>query len=261
MIDIGVNLLHDQFDHDRHEVLARAWAAGVEHLIVTGTDLATSEAAAAFAAAFAAAHGGLSATAGIHPHHAAAAPADWRERLAAVARRPEVVAVGETGLDFHRNFSPAAEQERLFRGQLALAAELDLPVFVHDRDAGPAVAACLRDEARIASGVVVHCFTGTAEDLERYLALGCHIGITGWVCDRRRGGPLRDLVPQIPLERLMIETDAPYLKPHNAPDRGRRNEPALLRWVVRQLAELYGIAEGELEAVTSANARRFFRLA
>jgi TatD DNase family protein len=117
---------------------------------------------------------------------------------------------------------------------------------------------------------VVHCFTGTAADLRRYLDLGCHIGITGWVCDRRRGGPLRELVPQIPLARLMVETDAPFLRPHNAPGhapddtsgrgRGRRNEPALLPWVVRQLAELYAMDEQALATITAANARSFFRL-
>ncbi len=109
-------------------------------------------------------------------------------------------------------------------------------------------------------GVVVHCFTGTRQALERYLELGCHIGITGWVCDRRRGGPLRELIPNLPLDRLMIETDAPYLKPHNAPGRGRRNEPALLPWVAAQLAELYDTEVQTIGARTAATARAFFRL-
>lgn len=274
MIDIGVNLLHAQFDHDRPAVLTRAFAAGLRHMIVTGTDLATSRAAADYVTSTAPDR--LTSTAGIHPHHAHEAPPDWQEELRRLARMPGVVAIGETGLDFNRNFSPRADQERLFRAQLAVAGELDLPVFVHDREAGETVATCLAEVGFPAAGVVVHCFTGTASHLDRYLELGCHIGITGWVCDRRRGGPLRELVPNIPRERLMIETDAPFLKPHNAPDdfaraehsaaghrpRGhdRRNEPALLPWIARRLAELYGVAEEQIIESTTANARRFFRL-
>lgn len=260
MIDIGLNLQSPQFADDRDAVVARARAAGVEHMILTGTDLATSRAAADYAAGDAT--GRCSATAGIHPHHADQALGNWPRSLRALGSRSEVVAIGETGLDFNRDFSPRPVQERVFLEQLALAAGLDLPVFVHDREAAERVAGCLGEAASIDSGVVVHCFTGTAAELARYLDLGCHIGITGWVCDRRRGAALRELVTGIPLDRLMVETDAPFLKPHNAPrdQYGRRNEPALLRFVLRQLAELYGIAEGELDRLTSGNARRFFRL-
>lgn len=260
MIDIGVNLLHGQFDDDRPEVLARARAAGVEHMLLTGTDLHSSRAAAAFAAAD---PGWLSATAGIHPHDAAAAPAGWQEQIAALAHEPQVVAIGETGLDFNRNLSPPAVQQQVFRDHLLLARQLGLPAFVHDREAGDTVAACLQEVGPLPAGVVVHCFTGSRAELLRYLDMGCHIGITGWVCDRRRGQSLRDLVPLIPLERLMIETDAPFLRPHNAPadPHGRRNEPALLGYVARQLADIYGISPKDLIAVTSANARTLFRLA
>lgn len=257
MIDIGVNLLNPQFDADRDAVLERAWQAGIEHLLITGTDLANSAAAAATAAA----DPHLSATVGIHPHAAAAAPPDWPAQLRRLAARSAVVAIGETGLDFYRNLSPPDVQEQAFRTHLALAAELDLPVFVHDRDAGTRVAACIAASGLDAGRVVVHCFTGHRDDLERYLALGCHIGITGWVCDRRRGADLRALVPDLPLERLMIETDAPYLRPHTAPGGGRRNEPALLVWVARQLAELYDIDPVTLQRTTAATARRFFGIA
>ncbi len=265
MFDIGVNLLHPQFDADRNAVLARAWQAGVEHLVITGTDLRGSAAAADFiAAAPAPTARRLSCTAGIHPHDAAAAPDGWLDELKALAGRPEVVAVGETGLDFNRDFSPRPVQQALFRAQLQLAADLDLPVFVHDRDAGATVAKCLDACASPAAGVVVHCFTGNRPTLHRYLEMGCYIGITGWLCDRRRGEDLRGLVPEIPLDRLLVETDAPFLKPQNAaksgPGRSGRNEPALLVWVIRQLATCLGVAEEELAAVTTANARRFFRL-
>lgn len=258
MIDIGANLLSEQFAEDREAVLARAWQAGVRHVIVTGTDLDGSRAAAGYAAAHG--DGRLSATAGIHPHHAGQVPGGWQSVVRALAALPQVVAIGETGLDFNRNFSTPEAQRRVFRDHLALAAELEMPLFVHDREAGVSVAECLREVLGDARQVVVHCFTGSREDLDRYLALGCHIGITGWVCDRRRGEELRSLVPHIPLQRLMIETDAPYLKPHNAPQRGRRNEPALLPWVARQLAELYRIDEDELVEITSRNARAFFAL-
>lgn len=259
MIDIGVNLLHDQFAADRDAVVARAWQAGVQHMIITGTDMASSRAAAAYAAG--APGGRFSATSGIHPHAANQAEPGWRRALTALAGQPDVVAVGETGLDFNRNFSPPDVQEQVFREHLEVAGELKLPVFVHDREASDRSARCLEEAADMNCGVVVHCFTGTRQALERYLELGCHIGITGWVCDRRRGGQLRELIPHIPLDRLMIETDAPYLKPHNAPGRGRRNEPALLPWVAVQLAELYGMDEQTLKRRTAANARAFFRLA
>jgi len=260
VIDIGVNLLHPQFDPDRDAVLDRAWRAGVEHIVVTGTDLAAS----ADAAAFAARHGAsrLSATAGIHPHDARQAPQDWLERLEALCRGEAVVAVGETGLDFNRNFSPPEDQLALFEGQTRLAARLGLPLFVHDREASDAVAGVLAAEADFSAGVVVHCFTGDREALRRYLALGCWIGVTGWVCDPRRGRDLRALAPEIPLERLLVETDAPFLRPGNAPrdDHGRRNEPALLPWVIETLAACRGEAPEALAAATADNARRFFRL-
>lgn len=259
MIDIGVNLGNRQFDDDRDAVLARAWDAGLEHIILTGTDIAASRWAADYADADGARR--LFATAGIHPHHAGEAPDGWRETIAALAGRSRVVAIGETGLDFHRNFSPRAAQEAVFREQLGLAAELAMPVFVHDRDAGETVAGCLRESAVPPARVVVHCFTGTADDLDRYLEMGCFIGVTGWVCDRRRGDGLRALVSRIPLDRLLVETDAPFLRPHNAPDHGtRRNEPALLIWVVRQLASLHGIDEHLLARRTADNAARFFAL-
>ncbi|MFU8816419.1 MAG: TatD family hydrolase [Pseudomonadales bacterium] len=261
MIDIGVNLLHGQFDHDRSEVLERARAAGVEHLIITGIDVDSSRAAAAFAAA-AGARPRLSSTAGVHPHEAAAAPPGWQQQIDDIARQPEVVAIGETGLDFHRNFSPPAVQEEVFRDHLLLARRLTLPVFVHDREAGATVAACLEEMGPLPAGVVVHCFTGARAELMRYLDMGCYIGITGWVCDRRRGQGLRDLVPLVPLDRLLIETDAPFLRPHNAPGdaHGRRNEPALLSFVAARLAEIYGVWAEDLQAITSTNARALFRL-
>lgn len=263
MIDIGVNLLHPQFDPDRRAVIERSRLAGVTEMIVTGTDLEMSSAAVHLCRQPGAA---LCCTAGIHPHDAGSAPSGWREDLRVLAREAPVVAIGETGLDFNRNFSPPQIQETVFRDQLTLAAELDLPIFVHERDASGAVLQALHDvlgHGGCASlGVVVHCFTGDRAALDAYLELGCHIGITGWVCDRRRGVELRALVPQIPLDRLLAETDAPFLRPHNAPadDHGRRNEPALLPWVIATLAEQLELPHTRIAEETSTNAQRLFRL-
>lgn len=266
MIDIGANLLHPQFDADREAVIGRARAAGVARMLVTATDLAMTEAAIALCRNEA----DLACTAGVHPHDAKDAPPDLNAQLRELAGDPNVRAIGETGLDYNRNFSPPDVQRHVFETQLALAAELGLPVFVHDRDSAGDVYAALARHMDGLPGVVVHCFTGTREDLQRYLALGCAIGITGWVCDRKRGGGLRELVPEIPLERLMIETDAPFLLPQNSP-RGwhkthapgassRRNEPALLAWVARGIAEASGVPVTEIISASSENARAMFAL-
>ncbi len=266
MIDIGANLLHAQFDADREDVIDRARAAGIERMLVTATDLATTEAALALCARVE----GLYCTAGVHPHDASDAPDDLADRLRTAAINPAVRAIGETGLDFNRNFSPPDVQRRVFQTQLALAAEIGLPVFVHDRDSEGAVFDALERHADRLAGMVVHCFTGTAEDLDRYLALGCSIGITGWVCDRKRGQTLRELVGRIPLDRLLIETDAPFLRPQNAPKRwhelhapgasSRRNEPALLPYVAAGIAEASGRPVADIIAASSRNAMTLFRL-
>jgi len=279
VIDIGVNLLNPQFEADREAVVRRAAEAGITDMILTGTDIAVSRAARDYCAAHGSAPPGrhstppagrpttrLFATAGIHPHEAKDAPPDWEAEIEALAATPEVVAIGETGLDFNRNFSPADLQADCFRRQIGLARELDMPVFVHDREASAAVLETFRavfgQGTQAASSTVVHCFTGTADALHAYLALGCHIGITGWVCDRRRGAELRALVGQIPLDRLLVETDAPFLRPQNAPadQHGRRNEPALLTHVIERLAECRGESAETIAAQAAANARRLFRL-
>lgn len=259
MIDIGANLAHDSFDTDRSAVLHRAWDAGLEAIIVTGAYAASNEKALYLAQAH---PGRLYATAGLHPHHAR----DWDETLAArivqLATQPEVVALGECGLDYCRDFSPREAQRRAFIAQLSLAIQADKPVFLHQRDAHEDFLAILRDYRRALNGCVVHCFTDTAEALADYLALDCDIGITGWICDERRGRHLLAAVRDIPAERLLIETDAPYLLPRNlrpAP-KERRNEPAYLPWVLRTIATARGEDADALAARTSANARRLFRL-
>lgn len=205
MIDIGLNLTSSQFDHDRAAVMQRALDAGVEAVILTGTDLPGSVEAAELAVQW---PGQAFATAGVHPHDAKHWNAESADTLRHLASQPQVVAIGECGLDFNRDFSPRAAQEHAFSAQLALAAELGMPVFMHCRDAHERFVALLRPWLPHLPAAVLHCFTGNAEELDECLALGLHIGITGWVCDERRGQDLRRLVPRIPTGRLMIETQA-----------------------------------------------------
>lgn len=261
-IDIGANLAHESFNHDFEAVLARARKAEVGTVIVTGSSAASSVRALELAKQY---PGFLYATAGLHPHHAS----EWSTDLAALfrdlARNPEVVSLGECGLDYFRDLSPREDQRRAFEAQLQLAVDLKKPLFLHQRDAHADFIAILREYRAALSGAVVHCFTDTRAALDECLALDCYIGITGWVCDERRGAPLREVVPHIPDDRLLIETDAPYLVPHNAPrDRtrvsGRRNEPALLPYVAQTLAELRGQSIQHIAAISTHNARRLFQL-
>jgi TatD DNase family protein len=264
VIDIGVNLLHAQFNADRESVLARARQAGIEQMLITATDLASSRRAIDFCAQHQ-----LYCTAGIHPHDAAAAPDDYIDQLARLAQHPQIKAIGETGLDFNRNFSPPDVQREVFAAQIELAVELGKPLFVHDRDSDGEVAQLLASGGASAIGVVIHCFTGTAAQLRAYLEAGYSIGITGWVCDPKRGRELRQLVAEIPLPRLLLETDAPFLLPKELrdwPPQGvagkhkRRNEPSTLPVIAATLAQLMGVTSEELIGATTANARLLFDL-
>ncbi len=259
LIDIGANLTHSSFASDRTEVLQRALDAGVRRLIVTGADLTSSRQALALAQQHATR---LWSTAGVHPHHAQDFDPSQREAFLELLRSGKVVAVGECGLDYFRNLSPPQAQRAAFTAQLELALLCAKPVFLHQRDAHADFVAILSEFAGLLKGGVAHCFTGGPRELEDYLTLGLHIGITGWVCDERRGHALREAAPRVPSERLMIETDAPYLKPRdlNAGDNSRRNEPANLPHVAAAVARLRGVAPEVLAATTTENAERFFGL-
>jgi TatD DNase family protein len=260
LVDIGANLTHDSFRHDFADVLARARAAGVAQLVVTGASTQGARDALALARAHA---GVLFATAGVHPHHASEFDAETEALLAELHAAPEVVAVGETGLDYHRNFSPRVAQLFAFERQLELAARCGKPLFLHQRDAHADFLACMDNMRGRVGAAVVHCFTGAKQELFDYLDRDFHIGITGWICDERRGTHLRELVKAIPAERLMLETDAPYLLPRNVKPMPahRRNEPMYLAHICAEVAR----DRGEDAAVTAANAtttsRSFFRLA
>lgn len=259
LADIGLNLAHDSFDGDRERVMADAWDAGVRFAVITGSTLASSRAAVDLVRArpqF------LRATAGVHPHHAREFHENDAPALADLAALPEVGAVGECGLDYFRNFSPHADQERAFRVQLELAAQCGKPVFLHQRDAHPAFMQILREFRARLSGGIAHCFTGDVAELDDYLALDLHIGITGWINDERRGVGLRSLVARIPPARLMIETDAPFLTPHDARPKpaGGRNEPALLPLVLAAVAKAAGRPLAQVAEETTRTAREFFAI-
>jgi len=256
LVDIGANLTHASFRDDLDAVLSRARAQGVERIIVTGTSVAESRRAAEIADAH-----GLYATAGVHPHHARECDEATIPALRDVAAHPRVVALGECGLDFNRNYSPHPSQEKWFVAQLELAAELGKPLFLHSRDAHPRCAGILRN-LRVGKAVA-HCFTGEAAELRAYLDLGLYIGITGWICDERRGRHLVELAKEIPGDRLLLETDSPYLTPRDLrpQPKARRNEPSHLPHILRAVARARGEAPEALAEATTRNARALFGIA
>jgi TatD DNase family protein len=258
-IDVGANLTHEGFDADRDAVIARANAVGVTQMLVTAADLASSGAAVQLARAHARV---LFATAGVHPHHAAQLQRQDLPALRTLLSQPEVVAVGECGLDYHRNYSPPEAQRRAFEWQLQLALECGKPLFLHQRESHADFVAMLRNLGAKLPSSVAHCFTGTAAELEDYLALGLSIGITGWFCDERRGTHLAALVARIPAQRLLLETDAPYLLPRDLRPRprSRRNEPMYLPHIGAAVAGARAERSEDCAAHTSAHARELFRL-
>jgi len=258
-IDIGVNLTNRAFRDDLSEMLKRAEAAGVIQMVITGTSVDGSRAAAELATRL---PGRLFSTVGIHPHHARDCDEAALESLKVLSGQSQVVAIGECGLDYNRNYCEPAQQRLAFESQLQLAAELELPVFLHERDAHEDFLAILLNHRRRLRRAVVHCFTGSSAAADAYLKDDLHIGITGWICDERRGLPLRELVRRIPGNRLMLETDAPYLLPRNLPNRPKsgRNEPAFLAQVLATVAECRGESTEALARDTTETARAFFGL-
>ena len=251
LVDIGANLTHSSFREDLGEVLARARQAGVETVIVTGTTVEESRHAATL---------GLPFTAGVHPHHARDCGPDTIPQLREIARHPRAVAIGECGLDFNRNYSPHPDQEKWFIAQLELGLSLGKPLFLHSRDAHPRFSQIVRSSA--IRKAVAHCFTGQREELHAYLDLGLYIGITGWICDERRGRHLLELVREIPPDRLLLETDSPYLTPRDLRPQptARRNEPAFLPHILKTVARALGRPAEEVAAQTTRNAETLFAL-
>ncbi len=260
IVDIGSNLGNKAFREDLDDVLRRARAAGVGAIVATGTTVPGSRRAWEIAESAPKDAPRLYATAGIHPHHGSTYGPDAIVALRELCARKEVVAVGECGLDFDRNFSPPDAQRACFEGQLELAIELQMPVFLHERSAHADFVAILERHRSRLTKAVVHCFTGTKEILDRYLAMDLHIGLTGWICDERRGQHLVDIVGRIPKHRLMIETDAPYILPRDMKPKPKsgRNEPMYLPHVLRTIARARGEAPEELARSSTATARAFF---
>lgn len=259
LIDIGCNLTHDSFDADRDQVIANAQAAGVVQMIVTGASEDGSLKARELAVNR---PGVLFASAGVHPHQASDFSVETESVLGELHGDDHVVAVGECGLDYFRDFSPRPAQRKAFERQLELAVRCGKPVFLHQRDAHDDFIAILHEFRPQLSQAVVHCFTDTRQAMLDYLELDCHIGITGWICDERRGLHLKEFVHEIPADRLLLETDAPYLKPRNMRPKARthRNEPQWLPWIAGTVAACRGVSPELLAEQTTACARSFFGL-
>jgi len=259
LIDIGANLTHSNFDTDLDEVVKNAGEVGIDRLIITGA----SEQGSLDAFELASEHPGrMFSTAGVHPHHASDYSDDIHEILNTLTAHETVVAVGECGLDFFRDLSPRDDQKTAFERQLDIAARTKLPVFLHQRDAHDDFVDILAPRMPTLSRAVAHCFTGDEAQLRQYLEMGLFIGITGWICDERRGAHLKEIVSLIPDDRLMIETDAPYLLPRSLKPKpeSRRNEPKYLREVLRVVAAARQQTEDEVAANTTATAEKFFNL-
>jgi TatD DNase family protein len=261
IIDIGANLTNKAFNSDIEQTIQRAQIANVQQIVVTGTNVKESEQAAQMAAAY---PGTLFSTAGVHPHDAKHFDLNSLSTIRALAQLPQVVALGETGLDFNRNFSTPTEQINAFEQQLELAAELKLPLFLHERDAFKKQWEILKAYRDDLNNAVIHCFTGSREQAFSYLDLDLYIGITGWICDDQRGSHLREFMKDIPLNRLMVETDSPYLipkvKPKPALKSSRRNEPCTLPLVIETIAYCCQQSNATIAQATTQNATTFFSL-
>ncbi|WP_432455182.1 MULTISPECIES: TatD family hydrolase [unclassified Agarivorans] len=257
MFDIALNLTSSQFDKDREQVLQRAQAAGVSGMLLLASDLAESQQVSDLAQQW---PGVCYATAGVHPHHAKSVSPTDIATLKPLFTQTQVLAVGECGLDFNRDFSPRPQQEAIFEAQLALAAELKLPVVMHERDAHQRFIDILKPWRDHLPGAVLHCFTSDQAALKACLDLDLYIGITGWVCDERRGLDLQQRVKEIPINRLLLETDAPYLLPRDLKPKpkSRRNEPCYLPHIYQRVAQLRGESLVELQQQVQQNARRLF---
>ena len=257
-IDIGANLTNKRFRNDLPQVLADAKSAGVTSIVLTGTNEQNSVAVAKLCEEH---PGYLFATAGVHPHDASEFDSlRSLETLRSIVQEDCVVAVGECGLDYNRDFSPRDKQRSCFQSQLELAAECQLPLFLHERDAFEDFYDIVKTMRNRIAGGVVHCFTGSAHEAKAYLDLDLHLGITGWICDERRGNHLREIVKDIPIERLMIETDCPYLAPRDYRPKINRNEPKYLPHILSAVAQCRSEPVESLAAGLIKTTTEFFQL-
>jgi TatD DNase family protein len=256
LTDTHCHLNFQDFDKDRTFALSRAWDAGIERILVPGIDLDTSQAATKLAEK----HAQIYAAVGTHPNSANKWDVRMLGFLDELTCHPKVVAVGEIGLDYYRDWTPQPLQKRIFKEQLDMAAQLDLPVVIHTRNSTPKDRSCINDVLEILAGFqirgVLHSFSGNMEEAKRALDLGFFLGITGPVTFKK-AVELREIVAAVPLDCLLIETDSPFLTP--VPHRGKRNEPAFVRFVAQKLGEIHSQPPDVVAEITSANARRLFQ--
>ena len=248
LIDIGLNLMHSSFKKDRLEIIEEAKKVGVTQFIITGTNVHSSHMAAEYVSKF---PGTLFSTSGVHPHDAKTCNGHTINELEKIAKSKSVVAIGECGLDYNRNFSPQDLQRKWFEAQVELAEKLDISsegyylIFLD-----------------VVEKAVVHCFTGTKQEAQNYIDLSCSIGVTGWICDMKRGRDLQEAVSVIPPEKLMIETDAPFLIPKNFDKKPKknRNEPKYLPHILETIALCMGLDAEELAVQVTKNTKEFFKI-
>jgi len=259
VIDIGVNSTNQRLYHQLETITHDAQNAGVIHQIITGTSIETSQKALQICQTL---PGYFSSTAGCHPHDAKDFKSTDEHILIELAKEPSVVAIGECGLDFNRNYSPQDIQLEVFEQQIEIAGKVSLPLFMHQRDAHQQFIEILSSYKNQFSCGVIHCYTEGKDFLKDYLDLGLYIGITGWLCDEKRGKDLQEAVKYIPHDRIMIETDSPYLLPANITPKpkSRTNVPANLPWISKRLAQLLDMKPDMIAKITTNNARKFFNL-
>jgi TatD DNase family protein len=255
-IDIGINLINKRFQYDADKIIERAIAAGVSQMVLTGVSLHVTQQSVLLAKKY---PKNLFATAGVHPHNAKSWDKTLSDGIRRMAVLPEVVAIGECGLDFDRDFSPRPVQESCFRAQLQMAVELKKPLFLHEREAHERFVGIVTEFSGKMPKGVVHCFTGTLKDARKYLNMGCYIGITGAITDERRFAHLRDVIQYVPSDRLMVETDAPFMLPKNMPQPDeRRNESSYLPFVVQYIAKCLNKTQATVALETTNTAKEFF---
>ena len=259
LIDIGLNLMHNSFRKDRVEIIENAKKVGVSQFIITGTTVNSSQKAADYASKY---PDTLFSTSGVHPHDAKTCNGHTIFELEKISKNDCVVAIGECGLDYNRNFSPQPLQRKWFEAQVELAQRLDMPLFLHEREAHQDLVDILKKHEDVLEKSVVHCFTGTKTEAKKYIDLGCFIGVTGWICDMKRGRNLQEAVSAIPPEKLMIETDAPFLIPKNFDEKPKknRNEPKYLPHILETIAICMGLDSKELARQVNKNTKEFFKI-
>ncbi|MGS0693682.1 TatD family hydrolase [Shewanella sp. 0m-4] len=258
-MDIAVNLIGSSLEKNIQRVIEDATNQSVTSMVVIGSHLDESKHAIALCEQF---PDQLYSTAGIHPHHASEWQTSSANTIRMLAQSPCVIAIGECGLDYNRDFSPRDVQRNVFAKQLALAVELEMPVLMHERDAHPDFLAILKEYRTDLPAALLHCFTGNMQSLEAYIEQDIYLGVTGWVCDERRGQELASIVPYIPDNRLLIETDSPYLLPRSMRPKPKssKNEPKYLPYIAQYIADLKKQDMSTFADNTYKNSRRFFGL-